>query len=41
MLAYTYTVAGCFFTPAEFAAFIEADVKRNAEILRVARYQPE
>ncbi|WP_424137875.1 Bug family tripartite tricarboxylate transporter substrate binding protein [Roseomonas chloroacetimidivorans] len=28
-------------TPAEFAAFIEADVRRNTEILQRARYQPE
>ncbi|MCR0981178.1 Bug family tripartite tricarboxylate transporter substrate binding protein [Roseomonas populi] len=28
-------------TPEEFAAFIEADVRRNTEILRTARYQPE
>lgn len=28
-------------TPAEFAAFIEADVKRNTEILQAAGFQPE
>ncbi|WP_232480919.1 tripartite tricarboxylate transporter substrate binding protein [Roseomonas sp. KE2513] len=28
-------------TPAEFAAFIEADVKRNTEILHAAGFQPE
>ncbi len=28
-------------SPAEFAAFIESDVRRNAELLREARFQPE